>query len=49
MTMVETMGIVQSVAIGLFEVVCKAKDIVAIGKVCYIVTRKGKISDDNEY
>lgn len=47
--MVETMEIVQSVVIGLFEVVCRAKDTVAIGKVCYIVTRKGKILDDNEY
>ena len=37
-TRVETMGIMQWVAIGPFEVVCVAKNAVVIGRMCYIMT-----------
>ena len=46
---VETMRIVQWVAIGRFEVVCIGKSVAVIGRVCYIVTHQSEKLNNNEY
>ena len=47
--MVETTEIVKWVAVVLFVVVCRAKDAVVIGRVCYIVTHQNEKLDVKEY
>ena len=47
--MVETMEIVQWVTLVPYEVVCRAKDAVVIGRVCYIVTHPSEKLDVKEY